>query len=254
MAEIPAVSLVIPLYNEQDNVRSLVATLTSALGAASLHYELLLVDNGSRDRTAELVDELAASNPRIRKVVVAENQGFGHGILTGLSEARGARVAFMCGDLQVDEHDVVKCFRTAIDGNHDLVKATRVRREDGPKRRFFSFALNALVPLLFRTRGRDVNGTPKVMTRELFQTLHLESKRWFIDAELMIKASALPGLSFSEVPVVFHPRREGKSAVRCLVASVEFLREMLFYRLSGLRQFRGAARAEAAAASTVLPS
>lgn len=254
MAEIPAVSLVIPLYNEEDNVRSLAVTLSGALTAAGLDYELVLVDNGSRDRTAERVEELLRSDGRIRKVVVPENQGFGHGILTGLREARGQRVAFMCGDLQVEEGDVVKCLRTAIDGGHDLVKATRVRREDGPKRRFFSMALNLLVPLLFRTRGHDVNGTPKVMTRDLFQRLRLESKRWFIDAELMIKASALPGLSFAEVPVVFHQRRGGRSAVRCLVASVEFLREMIFYRFSGLRQFRGEARAEAAPAEGVLPS
>lgn len=240
MSDVPAISLVIPLYNEEDNVRSLVATLGNALERAGLVFELLLVDNGSSDATGRLVDELCGEDPRLRKVSVTVNEGYGHGILRGLAEARGRHLAFMCGDLQVSEGDVVRILTHAIEGRFDLCKASRVERHDGAKRKFFSFALNKLVPLVFATLGRDVNGTPKVMTRELYSRLDLESKRWFIDAEIMIKATAMPGIRIAEVPVVFRARREGRSAVRCLPASLEFLREMARYRMSDLSRFRGA--------------
>lgn len=245
MTDSPAVSLVIPLFNEADNVRSLAETLTSGLQGAGIDFELVLVDNGSSDGTGRLLDELAASDPRVRKVDVPKNRGYGHGILTGLSAARGHRVAFMCGDLQVGEADVAKILGHAIEGDFDLVKATRVARHDGLKRRFFSMGLNVLVPLFFRTLGRDVNGTPKVLTRELYHALRLDSERWFIDAELMIKASTRKDLKFSEIPVVFHPRRGGRSTVRCLRASLEFLSEMMRYRLFDLARYRVRAQAEA---------
>ena len=238
----PDVSLVIPLYNEEGNVRSLVATLAPAL--AGLDHELILVDNGSRDGTSGLIDELAAAADTIRKVTVEHNEGYGHGILSGLREARGRWVAFMCGDLQVAEADVAVILEKAVSEGHDLVKAVRVDRRDGFKRRFFSFALNRLVPLVFATGGQDVNGTPKVMTRDLFQRLSLESKRWFIDAEIMIKASTMPTLSLAEVPVVFHPRREGRSTVRCITASLEFLKEMARYRFTHLQRYRVARQPE----------
>lgn len=243
MLDAPAVSLVIPLLNEEENVRSLVATLSVALTSTGHTYELILVDNGSTDGTGRVIDELALTDPRVRKVRIAVNEGYGHGILSGLGEARGDRVAFMCGDLQVHEDDVAAILTRAVEENFDLLKATRATRHDGVKRRFFSLALNTLVPMVFGTLGGDVNGTPKVMTRELFQALRLSSKRWFIDAEIMIKSGTMPDLRCGEVPVVFHPRREGRSAVRCLQASREFLWEMARYRLSGLSRFRVEQRA-----------
>lgn len=221
-------SLAIPLYNEEANVEAVAEDLLRTLRAAGLDFELVLVDNGSRDRTGALLDALAAANPEVRKVTVAVNQGYGWGVLQGLAASSGEVVGFMGGDGQTDPGDVVRVYRKLVDEGLSFAKVRRVRRHDGPVRLLVTVLANLVFRLALGLRTSDVNGTPKLLRRELYESLDLRSKDWFVDAEVMVKC-ARRGVRFGEVPVTFGARARGSSHVR-LATLLEFLRNILEIR------------------------
>ncbi|MHB2018504.1 MAG: glycosyltransferase family 2 protein [Candidatus Xenobia bacterium] len=224
-------SLVVPLYNEEANVVTVAQALLGALRTGPDAFELVLVDNGSRDGTGRLIDELMAKHPEVRKVRVEVNQGYGWGVLCGLQSAVGAHVGFMGGDGQIDPIDVVALWRRAVTQQVDLAKVCRMRREDGWKRRVVTFFCNLIFPLVFPVRTRDINGTPKILRREVYEGLHLRSKDWFLDAEVMIKCGRL-GCRIDEMPVTFLARAGGQSNVR-LTTLWEFLLNIARARWGG---------------------
>ncbi|MEQ1729652.1 MAG: glycosyltransferase family 2 protein [Vicinamibacterales bacterium] len=220
-------SLVLPLYNEADGIREIVEGLVAALVAASVPHQLVLVNNGSTDGSASILEALASRHPSIHIVTVPVNQGYGWGILCGLREATAPIVGFMCADGQIAPADVVRVYERMARGDCDVAKVVRVTREDGTQRRVMSAVYNLLFRLLFSMRARDINGTPKLMSREWCDRLALTSRDWFIDAELMI-GLARGGARVAEVPVAFTARVHGNSNVR-LTTSLEFLRNMLVH-------------------------
>lgn len=227
------VSLVIPLYNEAENIKKSVSTLLTVFQREGINYELVLVDNGSRDTTGELISEYARENPRIRKCVVKENQGYGWGIIKGLEMAKGDYLGFMCGDGQIIPEDVAKTINKLLNENLDLCKIRRVYREDGLKRKLVSSIYNMLFKIAFHFNFSDINGTPKIFTREVYNKLKPVSKDWFIDAEIMLKCTEMR-YKIGELPVIFYKRKVGKSNVG-LSTITEFIKNTLKYLLKGKR-------------------
>lgn len=227
-------SLVLPAYNEADGLESVVGPLAQALGGAGISYELILVDNGSSDSTGAVIDQLALRDPRVRKVVVPVNQGFGWGILRGMQWASGRLVGYMGSDGQVSPEDVVQVYRLSTSTGCDIAKVRRALRDDGILRRVQSLVFNSLLCMLFGIRCADVNGSPKILPRGVVDRLALSSRDWFLDAEVMIKARRL-GLSVSEHPIRFQARAQGRSHVRAST-NLEFLRNILRYRMGNGRQ------------------
>ncbi|PIX44275.1 glycosyltransferase family 2 protein, partial [archaeon CG_4_8_14_3_um_filter_38_5] len=107
----PELSLAIPLYNEEANVAGLLGRLAKLLSANNLDYEIIAVDNGSIDRTGELISEFAKRNMRVRKVVVKVNEGYGNGVLRGLHKCRGDFVGFLWGDNQIPLSIIISVFK-----------------------------------------------------------------------------------------------------------------------------------------------
>lgn len=231
--ESPTMSLVLPLYNEADGIAQITARLIEVLEGDKVPYQLVLVNNGSTDGTAEILGKLAARHSTIHVTTVAVNQGYGWGILCGLREASGEIVGFMCADGQIAPEDIVRVYRCLVDGKVDLAKVVRISRQDGFKRQVMSAVYNHLFRLLFGVKRRDINGTPKLIWRSHYAELNLASKDWFIDAELMISAGQRD-FRIGEVEVAFLARNHGASNVR-LTTSLEFLKNMLRHRLRGRR-------------------
>lgn len=222
-------SLVIPLYNEEEGARRVVEGLVSAFDEALIDYELVLVDNGSRDRTRQILEDLVKEKgSRIKIVHVPVNQGYGWGIINGLNAATGTFVGYMCGDGQIQPADVIKVFDRVRAGNCDLAKVRRVARHDGLVRKILSRGYNSLFWLWFNVRSLDINGTPKILKRYLLKRFSPVSKDWFIDAELMIKAKRL-NLKVEEVPAQFLRREAGRSNVK-FGTIWEFWKNMVGYR------------------------
>jgi glycosyltransferase involved in cell wall biosynthesis len=226
----PELSLVMPCYNEQDAVGYTIPQLVAAFRQAGLGLEVIAVDNGSTDRTGEILAGLANQGLPVVPIRVARNEGYGHGILSGFPHCRAPWVGAIPADGQVDAEDVVRLFR-ALRQTHGRVlgKVRRRFRLDGVWRKFVSIAYNGLVLLLWPRLGSiDVNGTPKIFPRALLPELALESKRWFLDPELMIKAHHL-GVRVLEMNVFARMRGNGLSHVRAGTCW-EFLRNLVRYR------------------------
>lgn len=231
-------SLVIPFYNEEENIELVVSGLVNSFEKESIDYELILVNNGSVDKSPHILENLAREKPDKMKVVhVSVNQGYGWGIINGLKLASSEFIGYMCGDGQIRPKDVLKVFKTIKNENYDLVKVKRVARKDGIIRKVVSTVYNWLFLVTFNARTLDVNGTPKIFKGELLEIFSPSSKDWFIDAEMMIKAKYL-NLRMGEVPVEFLRREKGGSHVE-LTTILEFVRNIFTYKFGrGIREWK----------------
>src|SRR5262245_23874953 len=160
----PFLSLVLPAYNEAEGIEAAVAEADAALGRFVDDYEILVVDDGSRDGTGAAVTELARERSHVRLLRHECNRGYGAALRTGFEAARGDRVAFTDADCQFDlaelEHLVTACDRTPI------VVGYRIGRKDPWQRRFFSWGYNQLVRRLIGTGVRDCDCALKVFRRD----------------------------------------------------------------------------------------
>ncbi len=247
----PELSLVVPCYNEEQALPYSLPGLASAFEKAGRRLELVAVDNGSTDRTGAVLSELAGRGLPLVIVRVEVNQGYGFGLLSGIPHARAPWIGFIPADGQVDPEDVVRLFDAlAPCGPGMLGKVRRRFRMDGPLRKLVSIAYNALVWCLWPGLGSiDVNGTPKIVHRSVLERMRLESRRWFLDPEILIKAHYL-GVRVLEMNAFARMRGTGLSHVRASTCW-EFLRELVKYRFTGhLGPWKRGVRAERGEAAT----
>jgi glycosyltransferase involved in cell wall biosynthesis len=225
---------VIPAYNEAGGITPVVTRLFEAFAAAGYRLELVVVDNGSTDATGQVLAGLAERFPLLVVHRVAVNEGYGHGVLEGIPRASGPWVGIIPADGQVDAEDVVRLYEAAVASDGRVVAKVRRRfRLDGIKRKLVSSLYNVFVLVLWPGIGTlDTNGSPKLLRRETLRAMHLTSRQWFLDPELMIKAHYL-GLRVIELNVFARMRGTGLSHVRPSTCW-EFLRELLRYRFTGV--------------------
>lgn len=228
----PTFSIAIPLYNEEECVEKCVGEIIRSLDRDFAgRYELILVINGSRDRTPEICARLASYFSCVKSVSLPVNRGYGSGILAGLRGASGQYVGFMCGDGQIAPEDLARVMREIASSEWDLVKVWRATRGDGFVRKMNSLVYNWLFRVCLGTRTRDINAMPKIWRRDASLLLDLRSTDWFIDAEIMIKAR-YRGLRVRELPAHYLERVGGRSLVQ--VSTVfEFLGNAVATVVSG---------------------
>ncbi len=228
-------SVVIPFYNEEACAEKVVRDLHAALSWRSWGSELILVDNGSRDRTpailAGLAAELSARKrwPKMRVLTFAENRGYGGAIRGGLEEAQGKIVGFTCGDGEVSARDLVRIYRRlAASKNLQICKGWRVGRRDGLFRVVLSAGYHWLISKFFLTAVQDINGYPFFMRREAYETLELRQNDWIINVEILNQVRWRK-MSLEEVIIRHLPRAGGQSHVRWYFP-ILFAVELVRYR------------------------
>jgi glycosyltransferase involved in cell wall biosynthesis len=229
-----ALSIVLPFYNEEACVEQVISEIHSALSQIGIGFEIVAVQNGSQDHTSQILASLQKQFPELCVVDVPINRGFGYGVIQGLGRSTGKVIGYMPGDGQIAPFVLPLLLQRIEQTQADICKGRRVVRRDGWYRWFISKAYNWIARFLFQLPTDDVNGHPKLMTRQAFSTLRLSSHDHFIDAELMLKAKVLQ-LKISEVDLEFQKRATGHSKVRLFAAGIEFLRNMLRVRFSKAR-------------------
>jgi glycosyltransferase involved in cell wall biosynthesis len=208
MPDAPRISVVVPMFNEEESVVALVDAVRSALEERSDAWELVLVDDGSADDTALIAGELARVDDRVRVVRLARNYGQTPAMQAGFDHARGEVVVSMDGDLQNDPRDIPALVERLEEG-YDLVAGYRVRRQDQLLTRLVpSWIANRLIRAITGVSIRDNGCSLKAYRRELLERVHLYSDMHrFIPAV----AAATAGARIVEMPVRHHPRRFGSS-------------------------------------------
>jgi glycosyltransferase involved in cell wall biosynthesis len=199
-----------PAHNEEANVRELVAEALESLPLLAEEFEIIVVDDGSRDATGAIADELAAANPEVvRAVHHPTNLGYGAALLSGFRAARHELVAFTDGDRQFRVADIGRLTARLAEADHpDAVVGYRIKRADPLIRTIYARLYRFANRVWFGLRVRDVDCACKVFRREALSGIAVESGGAFLSAELLIKLRAA-GRTIVEVGVPHHPRTAG---------------------------------------------
>ncbi len=205
----PRLTFFFPAYNEEENVEQTVRRALDEIGSLVDSIEVLIVDDGSNDRTPQLADALVAADPRVR-VVHQPNRGYGGALQAGFANARGELISFSDGDLQFDLREMSRLLDRLADASRpvDGVIGYRIRRRDPIHRVFIAKTYNAIVSLLFGLRVRDIDCAMKLFRRGVFEGLPLSADGPFLSAELLIKLRAR-GTRLAQVGVSHYPRAAG---------------------------------------------
>ena len=204
-------SIVLPAFNEEDNIQTAIERCFAVLNKLGGSHEVIVVIDGSTDRTAEICRRLADNNPRLKLIEFERNRGYGVALRTGFLSAKYGYVFYTDSDNQFDVSEL-KYLLPIID-SYDLVAGFRVYRYDRPLRLFLSWGYNLLIRFIFRIRLHDIDCSFKLFRREIFDHLQLESSDFFIDTEIILKAKRL-GYHINEVGIRHYPRMAGKTTVR----------------------------------------
>jgi glycosyltransferase involved in cell wall biosynthesis len=221
-------SIIIPFYNEEDNVRFVLDGIHRVFKDSEIGYEIIPVANGSVDRSPEIIADCCNRYDSMSCVEIKSNKGLGWGLRKGFEAAQGTYICYFGGDGQTCPEDVFKMYRYLQQQKEkDLIVGKRVRRDDGPVRHFISKTFNSSFKILFNTKLNDINGTPKIFKVARMCNYQWRSDGWFIDAELILCAMKQK-LKIHEYPVSFRKRQGGKTHIN-IAAILEFMRKMIYY-------------------------
>jgi glycosyltransferase involved in cell wall biosynthesis len=203
----PALSVVVPLYNEEESVTQLAAQILAVVRPLGLGFELVLVDDGSKDNTAHLLSGLAAEIPELVAVLLRRNYGQTAAMAAGFDASSGAVIVTLDGDLQNDPADIPLLIQE-LDQGFDLVSGWRQQRQDGAIKRLLpSLIANRLIAQVTGVRLHDYGCSLKAYRREVLSDLNLYGElHRFLPALAFIE-----GARISEVKVSHHPRLYGTS-------------------------------------------
>jgi glycosyltransferase involved in cell wall biosynthesis len=203
------VSVVLPAYNEEALIERTVRHVAEVVRHLVDDYEIVVVNDGSRDRTREILVRLMASAPdlHLRTVSHTRNQGYGAALASGFDAARAELILMLDADGQFDVAEVVHLL-AAMDDETDLAIGFRARRADPPLRLLNAWGWKHLVNGLFGYTARDIDCAFKLFRRTVWQSMRVESRGATFSAEFLVKARRL-GFRIAEVPVSDFPRTTG---------------------------------------------
>lgn len=226
---IPRLSLFYPLYNEEGNIEEAARRALAILPRYAEAFEVILVDDGSRDATGAIADRLAAGDSRIRAVHHPGNRGYGGALRSGLAAARYEWIFYTDGDNQFDLDELRLLLPLRHD--HEVVSAYRIRRSDRLHRRVNEAIFNTVIRILFGLRLRDVDCAFKLYRASIFEGMELGSEGAMIDVEILARA-VRRGARIAQVGVHHYPRTVGQSTGGNLRVIARAIRELFRLRAS----------------------
>ncbi len=238
----PTLSIVIPVFNEAPNLEPLYAELRAALENLGKPYEVLFVDDGSRDDSFAVLERLSAADPRLRIIRFRRNFGQTAAFAAGFDYARGEIIITMDADGQNDPADIPALLQKMEEGNFDVVTGWRVERKEGLARRFLSRTANRLISSSTQITVHDRGCSLKAFRSEVAKQMRLYGQLHRFLPEL----AAIVGARVAEVPVNDRARRAGKSKYGAISRTPRVFLDlmtvffMLTFFTSPMRLFGGA--------------
>ena len=237
-----SISAIVPVYNEAALVASSLSAIQKVLESSFGDYEIVVVESGSTDGTAEACDEAAARLPRVRVVHEGARRGYGSALRLGIARSTKELITFITLDLPFDLETIGRAL--PLLERADCVISYRQNDPRGPARRWQSIAYRWVLRLALGIRARNVNSSFKLIKRSTLDGVVLRSKGWFIDAELVYWLERR-GASCIEIPVPLLDRTVGRSTVG-VGTWLKVLAELIEFMVARRR-------ADAAARSSHLP-
>lgn len=237
-------SVVLPARNEEGNLGPLIADVLSAFDRHGIDGEVIAIDDGSTDRTAQVLAEM--TDERVRVVTFPVNRGRAHGIAAGFAAARGTAVAVMDSDRQYEPDDLPRLL-AALETGADVANGVRVDRADNPWRRFVSRTYNLFVMrLALGVTVQDANSGLKAFRTDVLPELGYDPTGFHRGHRFLIAWAVAKGLRIVEVPVRHYDRPAGRSYIRAAREARFTIQDLVTFRR---RVKRSARRSRGMAAS-----
>lgn len=222
-----SISVFFPCYNEEANVENTTRAALKALKRISSDFEIIIVNDGSKDRTAEIADRLAGEIPEVKALHNNPNLGYGGALQRGFLEASKTWVFYTDGDGQFDFEEIDLLL--PLMDRYDIVSAYRLNRQDPLIRKFNGFGWTSLVNIVFGLWLRDIDCAFKLFPRKLFDEIEMKSMGALIDAEILARAKQL-GYSIGQVGVHHFPRSAGEQTGANLAVILRAFKELFQLR------------------------
>ena len=212
MTEEPVLSIVLPAFNEEENIETAIRKAVDAVAPLVDNYQIVVVDDGSSDSTPIVLQRLQEEmGSRLVLVTHEENKGYGIALRSGFKISQGSFIFYTDSDCQFNLSEL-ESFLPEIE-KFDFILGYRVGRQDGELRLLVSNGYNALASFAFGLEVRDLNCSFKLFRREVLLALDLEDDHFFIDTEIVVKLYKA-GCSYKQKGVRHYPRTRGRSTVR----------------------------------------
>ncbi len=229
-----SLSIVLPAYNEERSIGATLADATTALNAWGADYEVIVVNDGSRDHTGDVIAAFAAREPQVRIVTHAVNQGYGAAVRSGFAAAANDLTFFMDSDGQFMIADLPRLL-VHID-SVDAVLGYRIHRQDAPMRLLNAWGWNALVYLALGVRVRDLDCAHKVFRTDFLHTYPPTTSGALLNAELLFTLNRVGG-TYCEVGVRHLPRNGGRATGANVRVILRALRDLVRYAWRQRRRY-----------------
>lgn len=212
-------TILVPVYNERENIPHLVSRLKTALESIPYKTEVLLIDDGSRDGSSETLDEVAKKEGFVRVIHHEKNRGFGAAIITGYANARGKYISTMDADLTHDPDQFLPMIKK-IEGGHDIVVGSRYVKGGGMKgvaahRKLISDIGRLVIRSMFGLPISDVTNGFRTVRKDAVNSLNLKETSFNVLPEMIVKAQK-KGYKIGEEPMTLTSRKYGVSKMKFL--------------------------------------
>jgi glycosyltransferase involved in cell wall biosynthesis len=224
-----SLSVVLPAYNEESNIEPMIENVLKTISPAVADLEVIVVNDGSRDHTAEKILSVAARHPNVRMVAHEKNRGYGAALYSGFTAATKEWVFMTDSDRQfklAEFHNLV-----AQSAHADLVAGYRSPRRDPFHRLVYAWGWNTLVTLLFGYTVRDVDCAFKLFKREIMDHINILSRGATFSSEFLVRAKRA-GYKIVEIPVSHLPRPAGKPTGARIDVIARAFRELVSVRVA----------------------
>jgi glycosyltransferase involved in cell wall biosynthesis len=226
-----SLTIVLPAFNEERIIEKTIVLSKRAASGITSDYEILVVNDGSQDGTAEIIRKLALSDPRIRGIFLPSQMGYGKALSKGFYNAKKEFVFYTDSDAPIDISKELPKAASLVSEEVDAAIGYRINRKDIPLRRIYSIVYNSMSRIFLKIKVRDVNFSCKLFRRRVLEKFKLHSHSVFIDAELLANLN-LNGFRIKEFPASYLPRKYGHSNFDSPLYAFKVFVEMLIFCLS----------------------
>lgn len=224
-----SVSFFCPAYNDEKNLPILIPRVHSFLKEIADIFEIIIIEDGSPDKTGAVADNLSKNLSNVRVIHHAKNLGYGATLHEGFSEAKYDYVMYTDGDNQYDIREFMPYIGLLSD--HDILSGYVTKKALTIPRRIQSFAFNSLVRILFSISLKDINCSMKIYKRKVLESMQVKSRSAFIDAEMLIRA-ARAGNTVAQFPVTHFPRINGAASGSKWPVVYGTIKDMIKFKLN----------------------
>lgn len=213
--KLPELSVFFPAYNEEENIKETVQKALKVLPRVAKKWEVLIVNDGSKDKTGEVIDQLAKKHKSLRPIHHKKNKGYGAALKSGLYKAKYEWITFTDSDGQFDFSEITNFIDTQRETDADIVIGYYKKRQVSKSKIITSRVWELVVFIVFGLKVKDIDCGFKFISKKVVEAIpKLESERGaFISSEFLIKAKK-KGFKIVEIPVTHHPRASGEGTGR----------------------------------------